>query len=497
MHALLPPRDLDAFREALDGYTPDRVQRLLGPVGQSAHARGDLNGVERALEGEQSKLATLVRLFLLGLPVSRRRAAAALAPLAVPTATPLLEDVGDRVRARVEVRPYTVAEPAADTWWVVSDFGADARPGTLPREHVLGIGAASVTLAQATVRQPVRNALDLGTGCGVQALHLGEHAARVVATDTNARALQLAATTAALSGQRWDLRRGSLLEPVTGELFDQIVANPPFVVSPGGGDRLEYRDGGSAGDAISRALITQLPDRLAPGGVAQLLANWEIRADAGWDERLAGWLAGRGVDAWVWQREVAEPGEYVTLWLRDAGEHPGTDRWREQYTRWLDWFASAGVVAVGMGMVSLWRTEAADPVVVCEDVRQAVEQPIWPAVAAWPERRRWLASCSDEDLLRSRLRSASGLVRRRDEACTAGGWRPVDGTVRQTHGMRWELEVDDAVAGVIGACDGRVPLSVPVGVLAGALSRSSAAVADALLPVIRDLVGRGFLEPCR
>jgi methylase of polypeptide subunit release factors len=113
---------------------------------------------------------------------------------------------------------------------VVSDFGSDVRPGPLAPEHVLGIGTASLTLAQATPRSPVGRALDVGTGSGVQALHLGLHAEHVVATDISPRALRLAATTAALSGQKWDLRPGSLLAPVEGERFELVVANPPFVV---------------------------------------------------------------------------------------------------------------------------------------------------------------------------------------------------------------------------------------------------------------------------
>jgi hypothetical protein len=55
--------------------------------------------------------------------------------------------------------------------------------------------------------------------------------------------------------------------------------------------------------------------------------------------------------------------------------------------------------------------------------------------------------------------------------------------------------VDDAVAGLVAACDGTVPLVVPVAVLAAALGRGIAEICDALLPVVRDLISRGFLEP--
>ena len=47
------------------------------------------------------------------------------------------------------------------------------------------------------MRTPVERVLDLGTGCGIQALHAALHSRDVVATDTSARALEFAAFNAA------------------------------------------------------------------------------------------------------------------------------------------------------------------------------------------------------------------------------------------------------------------------------------------------------------
>src|SRR5206468_7044146 len=98
--------------------------------------------------------------------------------------------------------------------------------------HVLGVGGASLMLARCAFRRPVGRVLDLGTGCGVQALHAARHAGSVTATDVSARALAFAAFTLALNGVRAQLRQGDLLEPVRGEVFDQVVSNPPFVITP-------------------------------------------------------------------------------------------------------------------------------------------------------------------------------------------------------------------------------------------------------------------------
>jgi len=77
-------------------------------------------------------------------------------------------------------------------------------------------------------------ALDLGTGSGAIALSLLLEGpfARVVATDISAAALELAARNrdAVGLGGRVDLRLGALFEAVeTGECFDVVVSNPPYV----------------------------------------------------------------------------------------------------------------------------------------------------------------------------------------------------------------------------------------------------------------------------
>lgn len=500
--ALFDGREIDLLRTALEVYTVDSVHELLGLPGQAALQRGDLAGVARRVSGDD-RLPTLVRLFLLGADVAEAAARAALAPLPLEVAcgAGLVAASAGSVRALLDLRPYaeaTNSPPGApgstSAWWVVSDFGADVRGGPLAPDHVLGIGSASLTLAQATPRQPVERALDIGTGCGIQALHLARHSVEVVATDVSTRALRLAATSAALSGQSWDLRAGSLLEPVGGEKFDLIVANPPFVVSGGTGG-YDYRDSGCAGDGVSEALVRQLPGALWPGGTAQLLANWVITAEQSWDERLHGWLAGSGCDAWAWQREVAEPGEYVSLWLRDAGELPGTPRWSELYNAWLDWFDGAKIAAVGMGLITMWRDGAAEPVVICEDVPQPFDAPVGPELPKWIARQRWLRATPADELLASVLGPAPGLVRDRADLLGPNGWVEASARLRQTHGLRWEVEVDEAIAAIIAGCDATTPLNRLVAVLAAALDRPLDEVGAAVVPVVRDLVGRGFLIP--
>ena len=222
-------------------------------------------------------------------------------------------------------------------------------------DYVLGIAPASLNLAGLVVPGEVGSALDLGTGCGVQALHLSRRAARVVGTDVNERALRLAALTAALNEVEVDLRAGSLYEPVAGERFDLIVSNPPFVVSPPGPDRLTYRETPWAGDAAVEHLVRQAPAYLTEGGWLQTLANWAHRRGEDWRDRVGDWLGDRS--AWAVQREVLGCEEYAELWLRDAGLH-GTPAYLERYDEWLRWFDGQSIEAIGMGWIALHPSRA-------------------------------------------------------------------------------------------------------------------------------------------
>ena len=198
----------------------------------------------------------------------------------------------DHLIPLVDVRPY--GEPDTD-WYVVSDIGAPATP-----DHVLGLGGASLTLARITPRRDVGRAMDLGCGAGSQVLHAARHASRVVATDTNPRALQLTALTAALSGipeEQVDLREGSMFAPVSDERFDLVVSNPPFVISPS--HRFTYRDAGLPGDELSRLVVRGAAAHLAPGGMAAVLGNWLHVEGEDWRERVAEWVSGTEVSAWI------------------------------------------------------------------------------------------------------------------------------------------------------------------------------------------------------
>src|SRR5689334_23221569 len=272
---MIDPAHVQDLRSALTraDFTVDAVFALLGEEAHRALGRNQTIPARRATSGA-GDLATLVRLFALQVAVDRERADAALPGLVDPlVAAGMLEASGGEVRALVDVRPYGDED---HDWWIVCDPtpGLDARQAPMSPEYVLGISEASSSLAQLTIREPAGRALDLGTGCGVQALHLAQHAREVVATDVNPRALAMARLTAELNELDIDVRDGSLFDPVAGEAFDLIATNPPFVISPPGSEVLVYRDSGMPGDSVVRHLVENAADHLADGGWCQILANW-------------------------------------------------------------------------------------------------------------------------------------------------------------------------------------------------------------------------------
>lgn len=267
---------------------------------------------------------------------------------------------GDFLVAPRDVRPYS---DGSNDWFVVSDAGEPSANGP---EHVLGVGHASLTLASLVPRVPVNRVLDLGTGSGVQALHLQTHASSVVGTDLSREALECAALTAALSGQRWDLRQGSLYEPVAGEKFDMIVTNPPFVISPQ--KQYTYRDAGFEGDAFVRAVVQQGAALLNDDGWLITLGNW-LHGGRDWRERLIEWVAPTRCDAWVVQREVQSGQEYVTTWLEDASDSSLADQWREFFGE---------DERIGFGWIVLHKS--GNESIRLEEIRQGVEHPMGPWV---------------------------------------------------------------------------------------------------------------------
>ena len=149
----------------------------------------------------------------------------------------------------------------------------------------------------ALARKPA-SVVDIGTGSGAIALAIKRHlpAARVVATDTSAAALEVARRNAVRFGVEIELRHGPWFEPLAGERFEAIICNPPYVVADDphlAGLQHEPRVaivGGADGLDGFRVLAREAPAHLLPAG--WLL----VEHGAGQHEAVRALLEGAGLE---------------------------------------------------------------------------------------------------------------------------------------------------------------------------------------------------------
>jgi methylase of polypeptide subunit release factors len=466
------------------GFTVEAIEERLGTHELSSR-RIDVAVHARRL-GEDP-FGTLARLFLLGLPVDAGRVDEALAAGAAGLeALGLVRVEGTAVHARARLAPH-------GDYYVASDGASDAET---PHDWVPGIQAPSVTLAKLAVRRAVARALDLGTGCGIQALLAAKHAERVVATDVNPRALAYAAFNARLNGvENVELRTGSAFEPVEGERFDLIVANPPYVISPDAS--YAYRDSGLRADELCRRIVADAPDHLEEGGFAHVLVSWVLDPDGDWAEPLRAWVPERGCDAWLLHYRTNDPLGHAAGWLRPLGE-TDADWYEAALDRWVSHLEDLGARAVGYGAVVLRRRGDGTPWVREDPL------PLDKLEAAGEHTVRVFAGCdavdrlSDDELLDTRPALTTHHVLRQELTAADGGYTVRSQVLELTDGLRFTVGVDRHTASLLPRLDGnrslREGLAVAAAGSAALTDEERAGFEQAALPVVRTLLGLGFLE---
>ena len=526
------------------GWGVEAVAALLGEAADAALRREirlpALRAVRAALAGGPvpSPVAVLTALFMLGEPVPATALDAALPRTAAAGATAISlvgePDETGCVRALVDLRPHEAVDDAGEVrWWVASDLGELVTGRALAPDHVLGVGGAGLTLAGLTPRTRVGTALDLGCGCGIQTLYLLRHAEHVVATDISARALAFTAFNAALAGVSvtgapgagsdiapssgldseadaasesgsdagsLELLRGSLLEPVAGRRFDLIASNPPFVLTPpavreAGLPLMEYRD---AGGPILPGLVAGLAEHLEPGATAVMLGNWEHRGAGSWRDAVAAWLP-EGLDAWILERELQDPVEYATMWLRDGGLTPERDpeAFDAALEAWIDDFEARDVRGVGFGYLIVHRPRRPrEPWRLLEEVTTSGQGVLGPHVAEVLEVRERLAGLDDEAVADLCPLLAPDVTEERH--LIPGAAEPTVILLRQGGGLGRTLQASTAVAALAGVADGELSVGQVASAVA-ALSELNAVDALALraemVEAARHLLTTGFLHP--
>ena len=467
------------------GYTQTALAESLGI--SCAHERQDLEVVYRRVKTD-SPYNILVRLFWLGRAVSESVLREQLPRLDLEEleAIGMLSRRDGAVRANAKLAPY-------HELLMASDF----EPGIhkdLPPDHVLGVSAASLTLASLTVRRKIAMALDLGTGAGIQAFLAARHANRVIGTDTNPRALNFARFNALLNDiNNVEWRQGSLYEPVAEHQFDLIVCNPPFVISPE--SRFAFRDTDLPGDGISENLLRGVGSRLTEGGYCCMLFNWHHQSDDDWEARPRAWVADSGCDCLLICFKSTDPLTYAADWLQTSvGQNsPDYGRFLDE---WMAYYDKMGIKHISAGTMIMRRRSAQknwfrahsigagryrgsggdqiERIFAAEDLLQSLD--------------------GDRQLLDQRLVFDSD-HRLQHELCVEDGrWVLRTEHLYASEGIPFAGNVDVHIMELLAGCDGRRTLGAVVTAVADRVQADPEELTPACLAVVRKLMQAGFLS---
>ena len=437
-----------------------------------------------ARTGDGSPTATVIRLFIAGLAVSRDAAARALSPMKLDDwfEVGILEPSGERVVATVCIEP-------CHGWLVASDP---------PTKHsqadvVLAPANASRMLLASTIRRPVTRALDLGCGTGVQALEASRHADEVVAVDINPRAVNMACFNVLANRlDNVDVRLGSFYDPVDGERFGLIVANPPFVISPD--TSYTYRDGDLDGDGVVRTLAQQAGAHLEEGGFFQMVCDWATVTGQGWPERLAGWFGGTGCDVLALRSTTMPVEAYAAIWVGQTESGHSVEQTLTM-DRWMEAYRGLRIEAVNSGLLVARRRSANRNWFGPGKAPKRMLGPAGDAIARRFELRDRLQAVADDGEFLSLCPRRAEAVRLEQQLVpTEDSWAMNEVFVYLTAGLAEREQIDPLGASLLGRCNGHRSVRQLAEEAAEVTGRPVEELLEQLVPVIESMLELGFLE---
>ncbi len=468
-----------------------REETILDRIGfqQGQPISGDNFGFLLWLTRQGDLLDLLIRLFLINVPVraeSLRQNASENAQILIKTGLLSLEDG--------LVRPLAKLLPCLGLLCAF-DVRSPGPQVSLPADYVMGVAGSSITLAMLTIRKPGGQALDLGTGCGIQAMLAARHCEQVVATDRNPRALDFARFNAALNGfSNIEFLEGHLFEPVHGRTFDLIVSNPPFVISPE--NRYIYRDAGMRGDELCRRIVQEAPDFLSVGGYCQMLGNWVEDRSRDWYERPRTWFEAGDCDGWIMRSHTQEAAIYASKWIGHTEFSDGEDRAR-RFHDWLSYFESQGIEQIGYGLISMRRSGSGKRWFHAEDSPSEAAGHGWgDSLDRLFQLRDFLEATGEDDALLDNVFSVSSHVCLTQRLKPGeGGWQLSGSTLNITKGLTYSGTADALAIDLLSECDGVRSLREVIARLSAATEIDVESLAPPTCRVVRSLVQKGFLLP--
>ncbi len=482
----LPPEESREFRDFLQesGYTTQLLKARFGQteIPQLYLLKLYLMGIPL----EPDRLNSLLRWFWIGSPVD-----AATAHEYIPQRMLDLFLKCGALTAEQDgySSPYRIS-PFSE-FLILSDH-ALAKEGNTHRDTILWPNPSTLLCYHLSVQAPVGSTLDLGTGSGVLALQAAKHSGNVVATDLNARARAFCVFNAALNGvDNLEFREGNAYEPVRGERFDLILANPPFFVTPT--VRRVYSDNSMELDGFCRTLVRQAPGHLNENGYCQMLVEWVQLKGQPWRERMEEWFEGLGCDAWVMVDYMRSSLDYSLIRVQeDRDEMAGAGAQADRTNTWLKYFEDHQVEAIYGGMIMLRRRTGKNWVRM-EELQVIPSRPFGDFMRRVFESRDYLETHSDEELLAARpLLPASAHLKKQFDI-SPGGWKLTGVDLQLGEGLPYSLALQPQVADFVALCDGKRTLGEIADMTAAALSADPAMVRRESCAILRRVADRGMV----
>ena len=432
-----------------------------------------------------SPLDALMRLFTLGDPIEGSRALNVLGE-----AIHGLLDMGFLTVGGGTVRSIYQLTPMGDSW-IACDFRERQRQDKA--DYVMGVGPSSILLASLTPTHIRGRALELASGIGWLGSQLTQAGMAVVATDLNERALDLGRFTARLAGiEGIEFRQGDGFAGVAGERFDLIVANPPYVQSPGGS--MLYKEG-PAGDPVCARMLRDLPAHLAPGGIAVVLLNWCHRTDNDWSDAPLSWMPAAGMRRWVFQTDCSAPADYAWKWLAGDLRFAAEEAAVAEMQRWLAFYQDSGVQRISGGFIIVQQCAPGEEWTRQE--RRAVENIAATAgteVLRILNNQTWLASAPS--LLETRFEVPEGTRAEAGLSLGANGWEQE--TIRLTSPARlaYDGQIDANILRLLAITrEGKSPAALVEEIRSNPEFAAIPDLPERIAALVRELVHHGMLVP--
>ncbi len=474
-------REIGLFLQS-SGYDVAHLADQLG-LGESLHA--NLDNLEPMLQRTEglSLIHVLARLFFVGWPVEAEVCRRVLPDHFVTCCTEaaLLEDAGN------SFEPGAIVLPVSDLL-IACDL--PRHRGKNP-EMVIGPSPSSEIIERSAIWDEAGKVLDLGTGTGVLALQAARHSEHVTGVDISERAIEYARFNKALNGvNNVAFACGDSFEPVAGQRFSRIIANPPFFLSPA--KEFTHCDSPMELDGFSRKLVAEAPRYLEEGGFFQMICEWVQIGGEPWQQRLRSWAEGSGCDVLIIQSLRLTPVDYAERRANEA-KHLHNAQPESLFPQRMTYFRERQVEAIYGGLIGMKKRAGTNWISILPGeipVRNAAD-----AIRSRFQSIDLLAVSIPDDLLCIRFRVADDAVIEQKQILGREGWEtsPVD--LAKTTGFTDRLRLDEGVVSAVKYFDGTRTLLEIASRVAEELSLSEQDSQAHCLRLARRLLQSNFIHP--